>query len=140
MAVVMQYHISWGRWGLRQLGEFSAVVVIVALFVPNMCPNGGGGGGMWGIFGKPLKRAIWNTLGLHAGLTTCLRFSSVSDRACVACCFFLSTGSYHVRIQIHSTGGGKWVQVSHYEPSKKAKKPCTAGLGTVRPLHGTRFG
>ena len=20
---------------------------------------------MWGIFGKPLKRAIWNTLGLH---------------------------------------------------------------------------
>ena len=33
---------------------------------------------MWGISGKPLKRAIWNTPGLLAGLTTCLRFSSVS--------------------------------------------------------------
>ena len=44
-----------------------------------MCVPLGGGGGMWGIFGKPLKRAIWNTLGLHAVLTTCLRFSSVSD-------------------------------------------------------------
>ena len=43
---------------------------------------------MWGIFGKPLKRAIWNTLGLHAGLTTCLRFSSLFDSACVACCLF----------------------------------------------------
>ena len=31
---------------------------------------------MWGIFGKPLKWATWNTLGLHAVLTTCLRFSS----------------------------------------------------------------
>ena len=58
---------------------------------------------MWGIFGKPLKRAIWNTLGLHAVLTTCLRFSSVFNDACVACCLYLSTGSHHVRIQIHST-------------------------------------
>ena len=41
-----------------------------------------------GIFGKPLKRAIWNTLGLHAVLTTCLRFLSHSDGACVACCLF----------------------------------------------------
>ena len=41
---------------------------------------------MWGIFEKPLKRAIWNTLGLHAVLTTCLRFSSGLDGACVACC------------------------------------------------------
>ena len=83
-------------------------------------------GCMWGIFGKTLKRAIWNTLGLHVVLTTCLRFSSVLDMACVACCLFLSTGSYHVRKQIHSTGccfttetlvrkrvrsrGVKWVQ------------------------------
>ena len=59
---------------------------------------------MWGIFGKPLKRAIWNTLGLHAGLTTCLIFSSISDDACVVCCLFLSTGSCHVFIQIHATG------------------------------------
>ena len=59
---------------------------------------------MWGIFGKPLKRAIWNTLGLHAVLMTCLRFLSVSDGACVACCLFFSTGSCHVFIQIHATG------------------------------------
>ena len=57
---------------------------------------------MWGIFGKPLTRAIWNTLGLHAVLTTCLRFSSALDDACVACCLFLSTGSHHVCIQIHT--------------------------------------
>ena len=59
---------------------------------------------MWGISGKPLKRAIWNTPGLLAGLTTCLRFSSVSDGACVACCLFLLTGSCHVLIQIYTTG------------------------------------
>ena len=51
---------------------------------------------MWGIFGKPLKRAIWNTPGLPAVLTTCVRFSSVLDDACVVCCLFLSTGSCHV--------------------------------------------
>ena len=61
-------------------------------------------GGMWGIFGKPLKRAIQNTPGLHAGLPICLRFSSVLDGVCAACCPVLSTGSYHVFIQIHSTG------------------------------------
>ena len=53
---------------------------------------------MGGRFEKPLKGAIWNTLGLHAILTTCLRFLSVLDDACVACCFFLSTHSYHVCI------------------------------------------
>ena len=58
---------------------------------------------MWGIFGKPLKGAIWNTLGLHAVLTMSLRSLSVLDGACVACCVFLSTGRYHVRIQIHAT-------------------------------------
>ena len=58
---------------------------------------------MRGISGKPLKRAIWNTLGLHVVLTTCLRVSSVLDGACVACCFFLLTGSCHVFIQIHAT-------------------------------------
>ena len=97
---------------------------------------------MWGIFGKPLKRAIWNTLGLHAVLTTCLRFFSVSDGACVACCLFFSTGSCHVFIQIHTTGccfpgcttnahkrarsgGVKWVQVTPHEPGSQAKKPGT---------------
>ena len=38
---------------------FFRVDVIVASFVPTQCPVGGGG--MWGIFGKPLKGAIWNT-------------------------------------------------------------------------------
>ena len=37
---------------------------------------------MWGIFGKPLKRAIWNTLGLHAVLTVCLIFLSFLDGTC----------------------------------------------------------
>ena len=69
--------------------------------MPTVCPVGGG---IWGIFGKPLKRAIWNTLGLHAALTTCLSFSSFFDGACVPCCLFLSTGSYHVCIQIYTTG------------------------------------
>ena len=48
---------------------------------------------MWGTFGKPLKRTIWNTLGLHAVLTTCLGFSSVLDNACVACCLILACKS-----------------------------------------------
>ena len=69
--------------------------MIVASFVPAECPKGGG---MWGIFGKPLKRAIWNTLGLHVVLTVCLRFSSFLDSACVACWLLLSTDSHHVRI------------------------------------------
>ena len=51
---------------------------------------------MWGIFGKPSKRAIWNTLGLHVVLTVCLRFLSFVDVACVVCCLILSTGSHHV--------------------------------------------
>ena len=98
---------------------------------------------MCGVVGKPLKRAIWNTLGLHAVLTICLRFSSVLDSACVACCLFLSTGSYHVRIQIHAvaspdapqkllvrkrarSGDADWVKVTQ-EPGRQAKKPRTTG-------------
>ena len=50
---------------------------------------------------------IWKALekgysGLHAVLTICSTFSSVLDDACVACCLLLSTGSYHVFIQIHT--------------------------------------
>ena len=59
---------------------------------------------MWGIFGKPLKRGIRNPPGLQAVPTICLRFLSVLDGACVARCLLLSTGSYHVYTQIHSTG------------------------------------
>ena len=58
---------------------------------------------MWGIFGKPLKRAIWNTPGLHAVLTVCLRFLSVLYRVCAACCPLLLTGTHHVCLQIHAT-------------------------------------
>ena len=54
---------------------------------------------MWGIFGKPSKRAIWNTLGLHVVLTVYLRFLSFLDVACVICCLILSTGSHHVCVQ-----------------------------------------
>ena len=58
---------------------------------------------MWGISGKPTKRAIWNTLGLHAVLTACLIFLSFLDVACVVCCLILSTGSHHFRVQILAT-------------------------------------
>ena len=37
---------------------------------------------MWGIFGKPLKRVIWNTPGLQVALMVCLRFLSFLDAAC----------------------------------------------------------
>ena len=51
-------HISWGHPELRQLGGFSGVGAIVPSFVPTECSRGRG---MWGMFGKPLKMAIWNT-------------------------------------------------------------------------------
>ena len=57
-----------------------------------------------GYIRKALEKGYLEHLGLHAVPTTCLRFSSVLVDACVACRLFLSTGSYHVRIQIHSTG------------------------------------
>ena len=51
-------HISRDRSELRQLGRFSGVGATVPSFVPAECS---GGGGMWGIFRKLLKRAIRNT-------------------------------------------------------------------------------
>ena len=71
--------------------------------LPHLFPLSVPKGGMWGVFGKPLKRAIWNTLGLHVVLTTCLGFSSPLDDARLACDLLLSKGSYHVCIQIHAT-------------------------------------
>ena len=38
-----------------------------------------------GIFGKPLKRAIWNTPGLHAVLMTCLFEIFVRFGLCMCC-------------------------------------------------------
>ena len=65
-------------------------------WLPHLCPLSVPVGWGGGIFGKPLKRAIWNTAALHAVLTICLRFSSVLDGACVACCPFLSTTTCNV--------------------------------------------
>ena len=98
-----------------------------------------------GYIRKALEKGYLQHPGLHAGLTTCLIFSSISDDACVVCCLFLSTGSCHVFIQIHATGccfpgcttkafgrkrarsgGVRWVQVARHEPSSRAKKPRTS--------------
>ena len=57
-----------------------------------------------GYIRKALEKGYSEHPGLLAGLTTCLRFSSVFDYACVVCCLFLLTGSCHVFIQIHATG------------------------------------
>ena len=100
---------------------------------------------MWGIFGKPLRRANWITLGLHVVLTVCSRFSSVLDRACVACCLCLSTGIHTaykftqravaspdapqkalVRKRARS-GGADWVKIARETTPSKAKRPRTAG-------------
>ena len=80
-SVIYHVHISRGPSHLCQLGGFSGVGAIVASFLPTECS---GGMGMWGIFGKPLKRAIWNTPGLHAVQTICLRFSSFFGQ-CLCC-------------------------------------------------------
>ena len=64
--ILVSMHISQGRWGLRQLGGFSVVVVIVALFVPDVCPQGGGGS-MWGIFGKPVHVTMVEASNNHEG-------------------------------------------------------------------------
>ena len=69
-----------------------------------LCPMCVPLGGYVGYIRKALEKGYLEHLGLHAVLTTFLRFLSVLDRACVACCLFLSTGSDHVCIQIHSTG------------------------------------
>ena len=117
------WHISRGRCILCQHGAFSGVGVFVASFVPAECPKGGD---MWGVFGKPLKRAIWNTLGLHAVMTTCLRILSILDGVSAACCLFLSTGSYHVCIQIHAM-----FPDAPQKPlvRKRARSGCRVGAG-----------
>ena len=49
-----------------------------------------------GYIRKALEKGYLEHPGLHAVLTTCLRFSSLLYDARVACCLLLSTGSYHV--------------------------------------------
>ena len=53
---------------------------------------------------KALEKGYLEHPGLYAVLTTCLSFSSFFDGACVPCCLFLSTGCYHVCIQIDTMG------------------------------------
>ena len=67
------WHISRGQQVLRQLGGFLAVVIIVALFVPTVCPVGGGGGYV-GYMWKALEEGYLEHPGLHAVVTTCLGF------------------------------------------------------------------
>ena len=57
-----------------------------------------------GYIRKALEKGYSEHPGLHAGLPICLRLSSVLEGVCAACCPVLSTGGYHVFIQIHSTG------------------------------------
>ena len=52
---------------------------------------------------KALEKGYSEHPDLHAVLTMGLRFSSVLDGAGVAHCLFLSTGSDHVCIKIHTT-------------------------------------
>ena len=76
-----------GTFGIvAGFGGFPGVGALVPSFVSGECSRGRG---MWGICGKPSKRAIWSAPGLRAVLPTRLRCSSVLDDARVACCLFL---------------------------------------------------
>ena len=55
-----------------------------------------------GYIRKALEKGYSEHADLHAVLTY-LRFSSILGDACGACCLFLSTDSYYVGIQIHTT-------------------------------------
>ena len=71
--------------------------------LPQLCPVSVWGGGGMGYIWKALEKGYLDTLGLHVVLMIWVRFSCVLEGAGVACCLFLSTGSYHVRIQINPT-------------------------------------
>ena len=94
------FYISWGHRVSCQHGAFSGVGAFVASFAPAECPKAEG---YVGHIRKALEKGYLEHPGLHAVLTTCLRFSSLLDSVCAACCLFLSTGSYYVCIQIHTT-------------------------------------
>ena len=70
--------------------------------LPHLCPLSVPEVGYVGYIRKALEKGYLEHPGLHAVLTICLRYSSVLDGACVPCCLLLSTGSYHVFIQIHA--------------------------------------
>ena len=70
LEVNIQPYRGWEGWAAPRRLHVWCVCLRVRLFpVPSSSTSQktaaqaalGGGGGMWGIFGKPLKRAIWNT-------------------------------------------------------------------------------
>ena len=96
-------HISlWDNNITANTERFQGLVPLLPRFCPLSVPNGGGGGYV-GYIWKALQKGYLEHPGLYAVLTTCLRFSSVLDGVCAACCLFLSTGCYYVCIQIHAT-------------------------------------
>ena len=64
-------HFSRGRAELCQHGAFFRDGGHCCLIAAPV-----GGGGMWGILGKPLRRGMWNAPGLRAERTICFRFAS----------------------------------------------------------------
>ena len=95
-----QWRISLEVVGFYARTErFQGLVPLLPHLCPVSVPRGGGGG--VGYIRKAREKGYFGHLGLHAVLMICLRFSSFLDSACVACCLFLSTGSY--RIQINAT-------------------------------------
>ena len=80
-------HISLGRAVWCQHGAFSGVGAFVVSFVPTECPVGGG---MWGIFGKPLKKGFSEMYGLGGGSGTIFFFRKLAvtvDRLGLFCLF-----------------------------------------------------
>ena len=83
-----------------------------------------------GYIRKALEKGYLEHPGLLPGLTTCLRFSSVFNDACVVCCLLLLTGSCHVLIQIHATGccfPGRTTKA--FGAQKGSLWGCTVGAG-----------
>ena len=102
--------ISLGVVGVyASMERFQGLVHLLPHLRPLSVPMGGGGD-MWGVFGKALKKAIWNTLGLHAVLTICLRFSSLLDSVCVACCLLF----VNRQLPCPHTGNVLWVPPVHH--------------------------
>ena len=114
---------------------------LLPCFCPLCVPEGGG---MWGIFGKLLKRAIQNTPGLHAVLTTYLTFSSVLVPVLLAASFCQQAATMPVYkftpravaspdapqkplVRKRARCGGEtWTKVT-WHPATQAKNPRTAG-------------
>ena len=135
--------ISRGHRQLRQLGGFFGVGATVAPFVSTECPVEGG---MWGIFGKSLKRAIRNTqlcMVYYRGVRDFRPFWTMPVLLAASFCQQAATMSSYkftphavaspdapqkplVRKRARS-GGASWVRVTHRTSPSNAKRPRTAG-------------